>query len=89
MEIEQYRLKSNGSFSIIKDVYDKVQHPNQQNGLNKYIDVLDHSTGNVNSVKLYDNGMSGELHFMKKGRSYYLKDFTLVSVYVPFQIYLT
>lgn len=86
MEIKQYRLKSNGAFSIVKEPYEKQQHPNQQCGLNLYVDVLDHITGQVNSLKLYQN--SRGLHF-KKGSPQYLSDFEAVAVYVPYQIYLT
>jgi len=83
MEIEQYELKSNGHFSIVKDVYDKKQHPNQQGGLDKYIDVLDHDTGNINRVKLYKNTKG--LRFKKDG-SWYLSDFNKIYRYIPFQI---
>jgi hypothetical protein len=85
MEIKQFRLKTNGYFSIVKDVYSKEQHPNQQGGLDQYVDVLDHHTGQVNSLKLYEN--SKGLHF-KKGSPYYLSEFTDTAVYVPYQIYL-
>ena len=83
MEIEKYKLRSNGVFSIIRDIYNKNQHPNQQNGLDLYIDVIDHSTGNINSVKLYDN-TKGK-HFKKQG-SWYLNDFDRFVIYVPFQV---
>jgi len=83
MKITQRVLKSNGSFSILEDVYDKAQHPNQQEGLNKYVDVIDHFTGNVNSVKLYENTKG--LHFKKDG-SHYLSEFTQEFLYVPFQM---
>jgi|GEM_PF-6314525 len=83
MVIETYNLKSNGSFSIFNDPYDKEQHPNQRGGLDKYIDVLDHRTGEINSVKLYIN--SKGLHFKKNG-SHYLSEFILDSIYVPYQI---
>lgn len=42
-------------FSIYKEPYNKKQHPNQQNGLDMYIDVVDHYTGYINTVKLYEN----------------------------------
>ena len=83
MRIEKYKLKSNGYFSIIKEPYDKKQHINQQEGLDKYIDVLDHDTGVVNKVKLYENTKG--LHFKKRG-SWYLNEFTKDYLYVPFQI---
>ena len=83
MAIQQRELKSNGYFSILKDPYNKEQHPNQLEGLDLYVDVVDHSTGFVNSVKLYKNTKG--LHF-KKGRSWYLGDFDKKFLYVPFQI---
>jgi hypothetical protein len=85
-EITRRKLKSNGEFSIVRDAYDKKQHPNQQGGLDKYIDVLDHSTGNINSVKLYVNTKG--LHFKKNG-IHYIEDFVFVSLYVPYQIYVS
>lgn len=77
------RCKSNGSFSMIREPYDKKQHPNQQSGLDCYVDVLDEATGNINSVKLYENKRG--LHF-KKGGTHYLDDFTKDNVYVPYQV---
>lgn len=79
-------VKSNGNFSIIKDAYEKTQHPNQQAGLNLYVDVLDHSTGQINSVKLYENSKG---LFFKKGSTNYLLDFDKVAVYIPFQVLVT
>lgn len=83
MEIEQYTLKSNGWFSIVKEPYDKKQHPNQQQGLDKYVDVLNHYSGRVNSVKLYENNTG--LHFKADG-THYLYEFTQDYLYIPFQI---
>ncbi len=76
------RCKSNGSFALITKPYEKKQHPNQQGGLDLYVDVLDHYTGNINSVKLYENKRG--LHFKKSG-THYLDDFTKDAVYVPYQ----
>ena len=61
MDIIKTHVKSNGFFSIIAGPYEKGQHPNQQCGLDLYVDALDHSTGNINTVKLYDNKKG--LHF--------------------------
>lgn len=83
MNIKQQALKSNGSFSLVKGPYEKKQHPNQQNGLDLYVDVIDECTGNLNTVKLYENKKG--LHFKKDG-SHYLSDFTQDVVHVPFQI---
>lgn len=76
-------LKSNGLFSIIEDPHKFEQHPNQQNGLNLYVSVLDHSSGIINHVKLYKNKKG--LHFKKNG-SHYLEDFNQIFEYVPLQI---
>lgn len=83
MSIVKFNLKSNGLFSIIKKTYNKKQHPNEQCGMDKYVDVLDHSTGRVNAVKLYKNKKG--LHFKKQG-SWYLDGFTQNYLYVPYQI---
>jgi len=83
MEIIKTHVKSNGSFSIVEGPYEKKQHPNQQQGLDIYVDALDHSTGNINTVKLYNNKKG--LHFKKDG-SHYLSDFTMDYLWVPFQI---
>jgi hypothetical protein len=82
-EIKSVKLKSNGVFSITKPTHDRAQHPNQQGGLDKYIEVLDHDTGNINAVKLYETKHG--VCFKKKG-TWYLNGFTQDSVYVPFQI---
>lgn len=81
--IQSLNVKSNGYFSIIKEPYDKKQHPNQQGGLDVYVDILDHQTGCINSVKLYEN--SKGLHFKKHG-TWYLTEFVLDYLYVPYQI---
>ena len=84
MKIESYNLKSNGWFSILIPPYDKKQHPNQQQGLDKYVDVVNHHTSNINSVKLYENTKG--LHFKADGGTHYLDEFNKDIVYVPFQI---
>lgn len=84
MEIQQYTLKSNGWFSIVKEPYDKKQHPNQQCGMDSYADVLNHYSGRINSVKLYEN-KSG-IHFKADGGTHYLDEFIADYLYVPFQI---
>ena len=84
MNIESFKLKSNGWFSIVKEPYDKKQHPNQQQGLDRYVDVLNHYTGNINTVKLYENKKG--FHFKADGSTHYLLEFVDEIVYVPFQI---
>ena len=81
--MESMKLKSNGYFSIKKAPYSKEQHPNQQGGLDMYVDVIDESTGNLNQVKLYENKKG--LHFKKNG-SHYLDEFVIGVVVVPFQV---
>jgi len=76
-------LRSNGCFSIFHEPYEKKQHPNQQCGLDWYVDIIDHSTGRINSVKLYMNTKG--LHFKKDG-TWYLDDFTQTFTYIPFQM---
>lgn len=83
MNIISKELKTNGQFLLLKEPYKKAQHPNQQAGLDIYVDVIDRSTGNINSVKLYEN--SKGLHFKKSG-SHYLSSFTGAAVYVPYQV---
>lgn len=83
MNIKQQALKSNGSFSLVKGPYSRKQHPNQQGGLDLYVDVLDECTGNFNSIKLHENKKG--LHFFRHG-THYLSEFTQDVVHVPFQI---
>lgn len=81
---KQSTLKSNGWFAIVTPPYDKKQHPNQQNGLDKYVDVLNEYTGNVNSCKLYENTKG--LHFKADGATHYLDEFTDEVIWIPFQV---
>lgn len=83
LKIKQKILKSNGRFSIIKDKYHKYQHPNQQDGLDMYVNVLDHCTGNINSLKLHKN--SKGLYFKKAG-FWHLSKFTQEYLHIPYQI---
>lgn len=83
IDIKYTLVKSNGYFGLIKEPYDKYQHPNQQCGLDLYVDVIDFCTGQINSVKLYINTKG--LHFKKDG-THYLDEFTGEVAYVPFQI---
>lgn len=83
MKIKQKELKSNGYFSILEDVFPKNQHTNQQNGLDLYIKILDHNTGYINCVKLYENTKG---LFFKKNGNQYLDQFTQKVLYIPQQI---
>ncbi len=83
MDIKSMRLKSNGYLSIHKAPYGKKQHPNQQGGLDLYVDVIDECTGNLNKVKLYENKKG--LHFKKNG-THYLDEFVIDVEVIPFQV---
>lgn len=84
MDIQNEILLTNGRFLLIT-VVDKLQHPNEQNGLDKYVKVINISTGEICSKKLYINTKG--LHFKHTGSPpNYLKDFTQEAVYVPFQV---
>ena len=77
-----YKLLSNGSYSLVDGPFEQKQHPNQQNGLDLYVKILDHTTDNINIVKLYEN--KNGLFFKKKG-NHYLKNFRTHILYVPSQ----
>lgn len=83
LNVTYYLLKTNGDFSLVTDIFDKEQHPNQQCGLDKYVSVLDHSTWNINTVKLYEN--SKGLYFKKNG-THYLDEFTDEHYWIPAQL---
>lgn len=78
--------KTNGDvlFAIINGPYSKKQHVNQRCGIDEYVDVVDISTGRINSVKLYEN-KKGK-HFKKNG-SHYISNFVNEVKVVPFQCY--
>ena len=84
VDIKQQELKSNGSFGILSEPHDHKQHPNQQCGLDKYISLVNFSTGERCHKKLYQNTKG--LHFKHPGGVHYLNAFTKTVVYVPFQI---
>lgn len=83
MQLQYSTVKSNGQFGLIKGPYEKKQHPNQQGGLDQYVDVINYYSGRVCSVKLYQNTLG--LHFKMDGTQY-LDEFTDDAIYVPFQI---
>lgn len=78
------KLKSNGKFALVRDVFHKKQHPNQQAGKDLYVEVLDHSTGVINVLKLYDNRKG---LFFKKGKFHYLHDFNQEIIWIPYQVF--
>lgn len=66
-------------------IVDHKQHINQQNGLDKYVTVINFDTGEYCFKKLYENTKG--LHFRHTGYSpMYLKDFTADAVVIPFQV---
>jgi hypothetical protein len=83
MNIEKYTVASNGEFGLLKSPFEHKQHPNQQNGLDLYVRVVNFTTGCECTVKLYKSKKG--LHFKMKG-THYLDDFDSEVVYVPFQI---
>jgi len=85
-DIKQIEVKSNGWFGILEEPKPHKQHPNQQNGLDLYIKVINFDTGEVCFKKLYTNKKG--LHFMHRGTpsAHYLDDFDGINLYVPFQI---
>lgn len=85
MQVLNIEAPTNGLFALVKQPYGKAQHPNQQCGLDIYVDVIDLVTGNKNSLKLYD-GVRGR--YFKKNGTHYLSDFTKTVTVVPYQYYI-
>lgn len=77
------KFKHNGFIALLCEPYEKKQHPSQQEGLDKYVDILDLSTGMVNTVKLYENTKG--LH-IKKGGSHYLDKFNDKCIISPYMV---
>lgn len=72
-------------FGLVGEPEEHKQHPNQQNGLDLYVRVINFDTGEQCFKKLYEN-KSG-LHFKHSGYSpMYLKDFTDDCTVIPFQV---
>ncbi len=83
--IEFHIIKSNDDFGIVDDPVDHQQHPNQQEGLDRYIKVVNFQTGVVCFKKLYQNTKG--LYFKHTGYSpMYLNEFSKKVKWVPFQI---
>lgn len=75
-------------FGLVGEPVEHRQHPNQQKGLDLYVNVINFDTGERCFKKLYVNGV-GEHHFKHTGYgSMYLKDFTARGKFVPFQVLL-
>lgn len=72
-------------FGLIGEPVHHAQHPNQQGGLDLYVNVVNFDTGEHCFKKLYENTRG--LHFKHTGYSpMYLTDFTAVATVVPFQV---
>jgi len=84
MGIKKKTLKTNGYFGILEDPKPHKQHPNQQEGLDLYIRVVNFRTGAVCFKKIYKNKKG--LHF-KHSMVHYLKEFVHEAIYIPFQIH--
>jgi hypothetical protein len=87
-------LPSNGKFSIKKGPY-KPNDIKGKKGTGLVVDVIDHKTGKLNTIKVYSNSLG--LHFnkakintaLKTNNEYttnYLKHFTKKYIYIPYQI---
>ena len=83
-KIEVQQLKCNASFGLIQEPFSKPQHPNQQEGLDLYVVVVDFTTHEENEVKLYET--SKGLYFKKNGKRFYLADFTSHVAWIPSQL---
>ena len=92
--MESYRIKSNGFFGLIKEPFEHKQHPNQQNGLDLYVEVVNFHSGEHCLKKLYENTKG--LHFkhsanstwnpQKQSGTHYITSFDEWVTYIPFQI---
>lgn len=73
-------------FGLIGEPKPHKQHPNQQNGLDLYVDVVNLDTGEKCFKKLYRNTKG--LHFKHTGYSpTYLDDMTGEATVYPFQVH--
>lgn len=72
-------------FGLVGEPVDHRQHPNQQEGLDRYVHVINLDTGERCFKKLYSNGRG--LHFKHTGYSpMYLDDFHASATVYPFQV---
>lgn len=72
-------------FGLIGEPVDHKQHPNEQRGLDLYVQVVNFDTGERCFKKLYEAKRG--LHFKHTGYSpMYLDDFTADAAVVPFQV---
>lgn len=79
-------IKHNGLFALIRDAYENEKHPNQQGGTDFCVDVLDFGTGQLNTVRLYENTKG--LHFKKYG-THYLSNFNMECLVTPYRVTTT
>lgn len=74
-------------FGLVGEPVDHPQHPNQQRGLDKYVEVINLQTGEKCFKKLYESGKG--LYFKHTGYSnMYLDNFTANGKVYPFQYVL-
>lgn len=74
-------------FGLIGQPVEHQQHPNQQGGLDLYVNVINFDSGERCFKKLYENSQG--LHFKHTGYSpMYLEKFTATGVVIPFQVLL-
>ena len=72
-------------FGLVGEPQSRKQHPNQQKGLDLYVDVINFDSGEWCFKKLYENKRG--LHFKHTGYSpMYLDDFTEKATVIPFQV---
>lgn len=71
-------------FGLVSEPTPHKQHPNEQNGLDLYVEVYNLDTGERCWKKLYEN--SKGLHFKHTGYSpMYVSDFQQPAEIIPFQ----
>lgn len=84
-EIESHIYKYTDNFLLVNGPYPHQQHPNQQDGLDMYVDLINRNTNEKCCKKLYSNGKG--LHFKHSGLPVtYMHDFVDDALYVPHQV---
>lgn len=87
-KLEQFVIRANELFGILKEPYEHKQHCNEQRGLDLYVELVNFETGEICHKKLYRNTKG--LHFKHSSRygsggSFYIEEMTTKVLYVPFQ----
>ncbi len=74
-------------FGLVGEIQEHKQHPNQQSGLNLYVNVINFDTGETCFKKLYENTKG--YHFKHSGYSpTYISDMVADGMVSPFAILL-